>query len=191
MNRRGLMITAAAVGAGIIPGCTDTVDGGGDGSPSGTSEPTEQSEGSATEPSADPTESPPDSPEGSQTESPPGSPSDSPSSESKQMTARSFEVLDRGCGEGENSASVRRGQDQIEVEGTIRGSNTCYTAELDRAVYDDEADNLTVEVRSYEPDDATACAQCIVDIEYRATFDFQGGTPQEVTVRHNGEHVTT
>lgn len=105
------------------------------------------------------------------------------------MTDRSFEVLQTECGGGENHASVARGDDRVVVEGTIDGRNGCYTAELDRAEYD--ADALTVAVWSYESDEAANCTQCMVNIDYRATFEFEGGTPDEVTVRHNGEHVTS
>lgn len=175
MKRRTLLRAAAVAGTGVLAGCANTgPDAGG------------PSDGDGS------TDSPTDSPTRSPTESP--TPTEGSGSGSREVTARSFEVLEQSCGEGENSATVERGDDRVVVEGTIRGSNTCYTAELERAEYDSGADRLTVAVRSYEhtPEDETpACGQCIVDINYRATVEFNNGTPDEVTVQHNGEHVTT
>jgi hypothetical protein len=46
-------------------------------------------------------------------------------------------------------------------------------------------------VRAYEDADEEGCAQCIVDVDYRATVEFEDGTPDEVHVYHDGERVTT
>lgn len=108
-----------------------------------------------------------------------------------RMTDRSFEVHNRECGNGENKASVESGNHKVVIDGIIDGQNRCYTADLERARYDDDADELIVAVQSYESNDGGTCAQCIVDIDYRATFEFEGGTPGEVTVQHNGEPVTS
>lgn len=110
--------------------------------------------------------------------------------ESTKKRDQSFEVLERKCGSGENQAAVEHGFERVVVEGTIRGNNTCYTAELDRAHYDSDTDTLTVDVRSYENSDGDVCAMCLLDIEYRATVEFDGGTPNDVVVNHNGEQVT-
>lgn len=173
MKRRTLLRAAAVAGTGVLAGCADT--GPDSGSPA---------DGQTDSPTDSPTETPTESP--TATEGSGGG--------SREVTDRSFEVLEQSCGQGENSATVERGDDRVIVEGTIGGSNTCYTAELERAQYDSGADRLTVAVRSYEhtPEDETpACGQCIVDINYRATVEFDDGTPDEVTVRHNGEHVTS
>ena len=105
---------------------------------------------------------------------------------------RSFEVVSSECGQGENRADVSRSDDRVDVDGTIGGSNGCYTAELQDATYDDGADELTVAVRSYDDSDGgEVCQDCIVDVDYRASVEFRDGTPGEVTVVHDGDHVTT
>lgn len=189
MQRRTLLCAAAVAGAGALAGCADTdPDPGGPG------------DGSTDSPTGSPTDSPTDSPTGtddgsgnsptdSPTESP--TPTEEPGSGSRRVTGRSFEVRDNSCGQGEDSATVERGDDRVVVDGTISGRNSCYTAELKEARYDEGADELTVAVRSYEDRaDDEACMECIVDIDYRATVEFEGGTPGEVTVRHNGERVS-
>jgi hypothetical protein len=110
---------------------------------------------------------------------------------SNAMVERSFEVGGVECGQGANRADVSRGGDSVDVDGTIRGRNGCYTAELEAATYDDGADELTVAVRSYDDSDGEYCQQCLVDVDYRASFEFEDGTPGEVTVVHNGDRVTS
>lgn len=110
--------------------------------------------------------------------------------ESTRKTDQSFEVLERRCGRGENQAEVEHGNERVVVGGTIRGNNTCYTAELERADYDADADTLTVDVHSYENNGGDFCGMCLLDIEYRATVEFDGGAPNDVVVNHNGEQVT-
>lgn len=107
------------------------------------------------------------------------------------MTNHTFEIRNKECGTGKNQATVTRDGNRVIVDGTIDGRNTCYTAELKRAQYHSDTDELTVAVRSYEEDGGGTCGQCIVDIDYRGSFEFEGGTPDEVAVRHNGEHVTS
>lgn len=57
--------------------------------------------------------------------------------------------------------------------------------------YDDGADELTVAVRAYEDGDGEYCQQCIVDVDYRASVEFEDDTPRTVRVLHDGEQVTT
>lgn len=105
------------------------------------------------------------------------------------MTGRSFEVTNSECGQGANRATVEWTDRTVRVTGVIVGSNGCYTAELRRAQYDADADELLVAVRSYEDEEGYSCTMCTVDIDYRSEFEFDGGTPGTVIVRHNGERV--
>lgn len=138
-----------------------------------------------------PTESATESPTDSPTDSPTASSTASPTSGSRRLTNHTFEIQNKECGSGKNQATVTRDGNQVVVDGIIDGRNTCYTAELKRAEYNSDTDDLTVAIRSYEDDGGGSCGQCIVDIDYRATFEFNSGTPDDVTVRHNGEHVTS
>lgn len=175
MNRRELLGSAGVVGA-VLAGCVtdgpsapgnDGDDpGGGTSSPDGTDDT--------------------DSPQGTDGT---GGSTDTPGEPA--ITDRSFEVTDQGCGTGENAASVTFGDDDVTVVGTISGANACYTAELEEATYDAEADEMTVSVRSHDPTTERACADCIVDIDYETRISFHGGLPGEVEVEHNGELVTT
>jgi len=111
-----------------------------------------------------------------------------------KLADSSFRLLDSGCGQPTNEASVTFESDggAVTVEGTIPGSNACYVAKLVDASYDPEAGTLDVTVASMQKEGAEACAQCIVEIDYEATFTFEGGLPAEVRVVHQamGESET-
>jgi hypothetical protein len=108
-----------------------------------------------------------------------------------------FTVTDSGCGQLTNEASVAfdAADTTVTVTGTIGGSNACYTAELAAASYDSEAGALDLTVASKREEGPDACADCIVAIDYEATFDFEDSLPATVTVTHDGmggsEVVTT
>lgn len=222
MNRRALLRASAAAGAllagcletGDDPGDAGTAGGGG--SPTGTTgrSPTGTENGGSGGDGADgdddattdePTdESTDDEPTDGSTDTETASDDDTPtetdggtetpdgSDGSNELVDRSFEVGGTECGQGANRAAVSRGDDRVDVDGTITGRNGCYTAELEDATYDEESDELRIAVSAYDDsDEYEGCQQCIVDVDYRATFEFRDGTPEEVTVFHDGEHVTT
>lgn len=176
MKRRTLIRAVGAAGIAGIAGCTRSGPVGGGGGDGGTDTPT-------------------DTPTGNQTDTPTGTdtadstPTQSPSSGRPEMTGRSFEVTGNECGQGVNRATVEWTDRTVRVTGVISGSNACYTAELRQTRYDADADELLVAVRSYEPENTSYCADCTVDIDYRSEFEFDGGTPRTVSVRHNGERV--
>lgn len=205
MYRRTLLCASAVGATGLLAGCLDgeepserTGTSGNDESTPRTDEasPTTTDDGSAGEGTATdsptdggaetPTETDDDTPTGAAeaTETPDGS-------GSNEMVDRTFEVVGTQCGRGANRADVSRGDDRVDVDGTIGGRNGCYTADRERATYDDGTDELTVAVRSYDDSDGGYCQQCIVDVDYRAAFEFEDGTPGTVRVLHDGEQVTT
>lgn len=172
-------------------------EGGASGDDDGSGDDGEATDDGATETDAEgtddggPTETDTTSDEETPTGTDEGTATDDGGSGSNEIVDRSFDEGGSECGEGTDRAEVTRGDDRVDVAGTISGRNSCYTAELAEATYDDEADELTVAVRSYEDSDGGYCQQCIVDIDYRAAVEFRDGTPGEVTVVHNDEHVTT
>lgn len=119
-----------------------------------------------------------------------GTPTGGETSESNGTVDESFEVVGSDCGRGADRADVERGADRVNVDGTIGGRNGCETAELERVTYDDGADELTIAVRTVDDGAEGACMQCIVDVDYRATVEFDDGTPADVRILHDGEHVT-
>ncbi|MFB6205117.1 MAG: hypothetical protein ABEJ05_01115 [Haloglomus sp.] len=165
MRRRALLRAAALAGVAGIAGCTggrpSDGESGGGGGPSPTSTPTSTPTDSPTRPLAD------------------------------GIERQSFEVTDRGCGQGRNDVAIDFDESTVTLDGVIDGSNGCYTAEQASLDYDPEADRLHVNVRAYEPADADVCAQCIVDIEYAARYVFEGEAPGEVTVAHDGRDIAT
>lgn len=103
-----------------------------------------------------------------------------------ELTESSFEVLDVACGSKGTDSEVTIGDEQVTVEGTVDGRNGCYRAELARGEYDGDADTLFVEVEAVEGDDADMCTQCIVEVNYRTTFEFDGGEPDVVDLHQRG-----
>lgn len=200
MKRRTLLHAAAVGGTGLLAACVDAPGDNAEdrphtdpttesrsptetGTPSGTESPTERDDGTA-----DMDHGTPNLDDGSSTET--ETEPETEASRSNGMTSRSFEVLNVGCGSEAPTATVERGEDRVAVDGTIQGQNGCYTADQKEVHYDDGSDELTVDVRSYEGG-GEGCTKCIVDVDYRASFEFRDGTPEEVHVWHDGDHVTT
>ena len=171
MKRRALLAVAAAATAGTT-GCLD--DGTGsddpDSTPTETDAPTETAEPTRTD---EPTET--------------ETPTETPEAEETRMADREFEVTRVECGSEYDGPHVTTEDGVVTVEGTLDGSNTCYTAELVTAEYDAEADELHVAVESVEDrEEGEACAECIVEIEYVARFEFENGEPSSVRADQRG-----
>lgn len=102
---------------------------------------------------------------------------------SPELVDSTFEVRSQGPSLDESAARVEFGEG-VTVSGTIRGRNGCYTAELDDAA--GGRGGLRVLVRAYDASDADGvCTQEMVDLEYEATFEFEGSLPDRVVVEHD------
>jgi len=115
------------------------------------------------------------------------------SGDAPTLADESLEMIDAGCGEGENDATVGFDADAgtVEVAGTIPGADACHVARLADAGYDPDAGSLDVTVESVRREDAEACADCISEIDYEAAFTFDGGLPASVTVTHEALDEST
>lgn len=101
-----------------------------------------------------------------------------------------FEVLDVRTGDEAETASVTFDAETVDITGRIGGNNGCYTARLASVTTRDGT--LVVAVESYEETaENRDCMQALVSIEYQATVTVDGTPPDSVTVRHNGDTVTT
>lgn len=107
------------------------------------------------------------------------------------LVDRSFAVGSNECGTATNRADAHVEGGAVVVTGIIDGSNTCHTARLAGVELADGGDTLRVAVEAYVPDseETPVCGPCIVAIEYRSTFTFEGGRPDRVVVSHDGEPV--
>lgn len=161
MKRRTLLQFAGAGSVGLLAGCT--ANGTGDDTGTETDSPTD-----------------PPSP----------SPSPSPSPDPGTIASTSFTVTRNECGTGQNSAEGRVDGSTVTVTGVIDGSDTCHTARLDDAAVDEDG-TLSVAVASYVPTEKedAMCGECIVDIAYEATVEFDGEPPNQAVVTHDGEQV--
>lgn len=168
MKRRTILATIAAITSGFA-GCTnlnDTRNSGGDSrdSPPAITATPEQT--------------------GSQT------PASITSSTSQKITETSFELVGNTCGTGTNEVSIEHTTRRVTVRGTISERNSCYTAALKHAVYDTDANELTIAVRSFsETEMGQVCGQCLVDIDYHARVSYDVSDPEIVTILHNGKQV--
>lgn len=101
-----------------------------------------------------------------------------------------FAVLDVRTTDVTTSASVIFEDDTIAITGTILGYNTCYTARLERVTTDDST--VLVAIESYEDaEEGKGCYDAEVEIEYELVLVLEGEPPASVTVKHNGDVVTT
>lgn len=104
-----------------------------------------------------------------------------------------FEVVERSGGSGESTAEVTfdDAETRITVTGTIVGSDGCKTATLSDVTVDPAADRATVSVATNNRPgtEGQVCTQALVAIDYEATVTFEGATPAEVAVVHDGEEV--
>jgi hypothetical protein len=142
--------------------------------------------------SPEPTDSPTDSPTASPGDDPTATPSPTP--EPVAVTGREFAVTGVKCGTGESSATVSQDSTgdaagRVTVEGVVRGTDTCHRARLVSAAVEDDTLRVAVEPHVPEESRGTACAECIVDVSYRAVVDYEGTQPFDVVVEHEGERV--
>jgi hypothetical protein len=112
--------------------------------------------------------------------------SPSPNATERTLEETSFTVTAVECGREYGSHDVTTSGDTVTVAGVLDGRDTCDTAKLVRGEYASEADTLHVEVEVDERPDASACAQCIVEVHYTATFEFDDGTPERIEVAQRG-----
>lgn len=163
MKRRRLLRRTVALAAAGLAGCVSDPGGPGDDSP--------------TSPSPTPTATPPPT----QTPTPSSTPTSTPTPASTPSDA-TFQVNSVGPGTGENTATVTFA-DGVEVDGVIAGNNGCYTAVLESARLSDGV--LTVLVRAKEEAGQDMCTQSLVDIDYSASFAFEGSLPRRAVVKHD------
>jgi hypothetical protein len=97
-----------------------------------------------------------------------------------------FELVERGCGNEVETASVSVDSDAalVSVSGTTSGANTCYRARIANSSYDEGADEFELVMEAYDANDG-ACAECVTELDYEATADFEGGLPGSVVVVHD------
>ncbi|WP_235007186.1 hypothetical protein [Haloarcula mannanilytica] len=106
--------------------------------------------------------------------------------EAPGVTETAFSVTKRTAGTQANTATVSFDGARVVVEGTIWGANGCKTAELTDAVYDADADELTVAVGTTDmPDAGDMCTQAVMEINYRAVVTLANGRPGTVVVTHD------
>ncbi len=175
-RRRFLTGTAAAASLPAVAGCTQTGD-------RSTDEPTETSDAAGDQS----TDSSPDT-----TDTDAATPTDSGDTPTTVvadgLVNRSFTVTATGSGTERHDATVDFDTDATEVvvTGTIPGANGCKTAELGEVTYDEQADHLSVTVRTVDKPDSDVCTQAIVEIDYEARFTFAESLPSQVAVTHDG-----
>ena len=109
------------------------------------------------------------------------------------LASTEFHVVSQDCGQGTDDADVSYESSAVIVEGVASAANTCYTARLRSATYDAGTDTLTVAVETYVPEEnkGKSCAECLVDIQYAVTADFEGDLPGKVVVTHGGQQVAS
>ncbi|WP_435344332.1 hypothetical protein [Haloarchaeobius sp. HRN-SO-5] len=108
-----------------------------------------------------------------------------------ELVSRSVETVETGCGT-ENAATVAfdDGNGTVTLQGSISASTPCHVAAIERADFDAESRTLVVVVTA-EDDGSDGCVQCLGQVDYTASFEFAGGLPDSVEVRHASMGETT
>ncbi|WP_158058779.1 hypothetical protein [Halorussus halophilus] len=115
----------------------------------------------------------------------PGADGGDETTESKPtLGEQSLKVTKAGCGTQKNEATVELADSKVTVTGTIPGSDSCQTATLGDVSYSPDDGTLDVTVTTKKKEGTGVCSQCITEIDYEATFQFEGGLPSNVTVTH-------
>jgi hypothetical protein len=124
-----------------------------------------------------------------------GDDSDSGGDGTPTLVEAAFEVDGTTPGDDRGDTDVRFDADatSVVVDGTIRGSDGCQTAELAAADYDPQADELSVDVRTVprEGSDDEMCTQSTVQVDYLLRAEFKGSLPSSATVSHDGQAVVS
>ncbi|WP_137287327.1 hypothetical protein [Halorussus salinisoli] len=95
----------------------------------------------------------------------------------------------RSCGT-EHRATVGFEGERVRMDGAVRTPTPQSDLSLAGTDYDRTADALTVRVRASETDDGDPGTQCVGEVTYEATVDFEYALPDEVAVVHESMDET-
>ncbi len=101
----------------------------------------------------------------------------------------SLSVGDGDCGKT-HSASVAFESEAVAVEGAVRTPTPRSDLELAAASYDRETDALTVRIAEKAPEESGVGTQCIGEVPYEATVNFDYALPETVVVVHESMDET-
>jgi hypothetical protein len=98
----------------------------------------------------------------------------------------SLTVTDAGCGTVAEKATVSFDSEatSVTVRGTTTGADSCHLARLTASEYAADSGELTLTVETYAASEGP-CTECLTEIDYEATADFDGGLPERVVVIHD------
>lgn len=96
-----------------------------------------------------------------------------------------IELVDSDCSSGQDqtaSVSMNDAETTVSFSGLVTTSDPCHEPTLERTEYDSAADRLAIVVGTAST--ADACDDCIGEIEFAGTVEFEGGLPSEAYVGH-------
>lgn len=112
--------------------------------------------------------------------------SDGTTDTARSIVSKSIETTNATCASGAAGASeatVDSGANRVEIIGSLEAPNPCHEAVLSTAELTADASELAVTV-DVESEDVDFCQECLARIEYVAAIEFEGGSPETVTVTH-------
>jgi len=107
-----------------------------------------------------------------------------------EVTDASLSVGEGTCGK-RHSASVVFEAETVRVDGAVRTSTPDSDLALADAGYDRETGTLTVRVRATEADETEVGVQCVGEVPYEATVEFDYDLPSSAVVVHESMDETT
>lgn len=110
---------------------------------------------------------------------------------SPEVVGSSIERTGKGCASAEHgqaSASMNDSEMTVSFSGRIITATPCYSPTLESVEYDAESDTLTITVGAEQKD--KVCVDCVGEVQFSGTVEFEGGLPGDVTIVHDGETLT-
>lgn len=172
MKRRDALTLAGTTGAALLGGCLGSASSGDDGTATDT-------------PTGTPTKT---TATGGDTTTAPDDGTTTVAAEETWVRGHDVRTTNTDCFSGAQSVTATLSDGTLVLGGVIKAGTPCHVATVESA----SAKRRTVEVTvGVESDGSGACVQCVGSVEYEATLEYDGATPEHVVVRHRTMDGTT
>lgn len=102
-----------------------------------------------------------------------------------EISGHNVEIKSLNCGnEVEFSPNIEFNTENSEIiiDGKANGKDTCQTVNIETIQYDSTEDTLEVILQTQKIEGSDACAQCITEIDYELTVNFENTIPQKTYI---------
>ena len=109
-----------------------------------------------------------------------------------EVRAAGFGVSSGKCASGEHHRStVTYDGEAVTVDGSFVTPNPCYGIEFEENSYDAQTDTLELTVATTPPEDDEVCTDCVGEVDYQTSVEFENDLPGHVVVTHRTDEDVT